>query len=421
MTVACSLFSACTGLFQDDLPERPATFHRIAGGDVLLVGAAEADITPTDPQYLAGFNPNRVSTGIHMPLKARAIVFEIGGMRLAIVGVDNLGLQRDDVDWIKSGITGYQNGCVMLCSSHTHSAPDLVGIWGAYFWTSGRDRDYLSLVRAGVAEAVAEATERARPAVLVRGEDRLPPQGLQRNSNRRGLFDRRVTVVQARDIETGEPLGTLLHLGCHPEVFRSNNTLVSPDFAGPLCDRWRSEGQGQAVFVNGALGAMVTPQPRGSEGMDYVTEILVAKAKGALAAAEPVPARTLEVRRSDVYMPVTSAGLLLGRLTLVLPRRAYDGQIQSTVGWLRIGSLEAACVPGEMEPTLAERIRRVTGKPDLLVFGLVDDELGYLMREVDARDPEFAYERSMSPVVDTGERVFEALTGDVAPEPQSIR
>ena len=74
-----------------------------------------------------------------------------------------------------------------------------------------------------------------------------------------------------------------------------------------------------------------------------------------------------------------------------------------------MGSLEAACVPGEMEPALAARIREATGKPDLLVFGLVDDEIGYLMRDQEARDPEYAYERGMSPVVDTGERVFEGL------------
>jgi len=37
--------------------------------------------------------------------------------------------------------------------------------------------------------------------------------------------------------------------------------------------------------------------------------------------------------------------------------------------------------------------------------------LGYLLREVDARDREFAYERTMAPSVDTGEHVFRELTG----------
>ena len=62
-----------------------------------------------------------------------------------------------------------------------------------------------------------------------------------------------------------------------------------------------------------------------------------------------------------------------------------------------------------MEPGMAERIRRQAMRPNLLVFGLVDDELGYLMSLKDAVDPEFAYERSMSPCVDAGERVLQAL------------
>jgi hypothetical protein len=117
------------------------------------------------------------------------------------------------------------------------------------------------------------------------------------------------------------------------------------------------------------------------------------------------------VRRQDVYLPLTSFGLRLARLTLVIPRELYGGHARTTVGWLRIGELQAVAVPGEMEPALAERIRARLGVPDLLVFGLCDDELGYLMREQDARDPEFAYERSMSPCVLAGEMIEEALCG----------
>ena len=391
------------------MPARPATYHRMAAAEVLLVGSAEADITPTEPLFLGGVGVNRRATGIHSPLKVRAMTLQLGDMRIAIVGIDNLGLQRDDVEWIKRGVIGYQNGCVFLCSSHTHAAPDLIGIWGAFMLTSGRDRGYLKLVRDGVVSAVAEATRKARPATLVRGEALLPEEGIVRNSNRAGFFDRRFTVLQARAIDDGAPVGALLHMACHPEVLRRHNTLVSADFVGSICDRWRDEGQGQAVFVNGALGAMITPQPSGVDGMEVVTEALWETASAALDAAAPLEVRSMEVRRRDLYMPITSPGLLVGRLTMVLPRRSYGGQVQTTVGWLRMGSLEAACVPGEMEPALAARIREATGKPDLLVFGLVDDEIGYLMRDQEARDPEYAYERGMSPVVDTGERVFEGL------------
>lgn len=394
---------------QDARPEQPQTFHRQASGDRLLVGAAEEDITPAESVYLGGFGMNRTSTGVHLPLKVRAITFAVGDMRIAIVGIDSLGLERDDVEWIKSGVYGYQNGCVFLCSSHTHAAPDLIGIWGPYFLASGRSREYLTQVRTAVARAVATATERARPAVLVRGDALTPPTGFIRNANRRGVFDRRLTVLHARDAETGAPLGTLLHVGCHPEVLRRDNTLISSDFVGELCDGWRDAGHGQAVFVNGALGAMISPQPANEEGIGPMADALLAAAERAVADAQPIESPDLEVRRRDLFMPLTSPGLALGRLTMVLPRRAYEGEVCSTVGWLRIGTFLAACVPGEMEPTLAHRIRAASGEPDLLIFGLTDDEIGYLMREVDARDPEYAYERSMSPVADTGEYVFDAL------------
>ena len=117
----------------------------------------------------------------------------------------------------------------------------------------------------------------------------------------------------------------------------------------------------------------------------------------------------VEVRRRDAYLPLRSTGLALGRLTLVLPREAYGDTLRSSVGYLRLGSFEAVAVPGEMEPGLAERVRRATGRPDLLIFGLADDEVGYLMSEKDAHDPEYEYERTMSPSTDSGERILRAL------------
>jgi hypothetical protein len=411
LALACSVVAAgCAGLFQEAMPDTAAAFHRVATGE-LRVGAAEADITPDDEQYLAGFDLARRSEGVHSALKARAFVVSVGEESVAIVGVDNLGLQRHDADWIKASIAGIPNGCVFLCSSHTHAAPDLVGLWGFYLLTTGRDHAYLMKVRDGVCAAVAAAQAGARPARLVRGEAALAADGPVRNSNRPGVFDRRVTVLHAVDVESGAPLGTLLHLACHPEVMRRGNTLVSADFVGALCDGWRASGRGQAVFVNGALGAMVSPRPDGEEGVTGMGASLVELAHGALERAKPVEVRDLEVRRRDVYLPMQTFGLSLARLTMVVPRPLHRGCARTTVGYLRLGEFEACTVPGEGEPGWAQRIAAASHRPDLLVFGLTDDEVGYLLSDRDAHDPEFAYERSMSPGPLAGEIVLGALVG----------
>ncbi|MBM4060503.1 MAG: hypothetical protein FJ265_05325 [Planctomycetes bacterium] len=96
---------------------------------------------------------------------------------------------------------------------------------------------------------------------------------------------------------------------------------------------------------------------------------------------------------------------------MALQRQLYAGAARSTVGWLRLGDFAAVAVPGEMEPALAERVRAELHRPDLVLFGLCDDELGYLLREQDARDPEFAYERSMSACLRAGEIGRAAITG----------
>lgn len=422
LALAALSHAGCAGLFQRDLPDTPATYQALARGDTLLIGAAEADITPADNQYLGGYGIARMSTGVFSPLKARAMVLILGDQRFAIVGYDNLGLQREDADWVKRGIKGFKNGNVLLCASHTHAAPDLIGMWGWYFLTSGRDTDYLAKVREGVSRAVADAAARARPARLVHGVVRLP-DGIVRNSNRKGLYNRRFTVIQAQaqaqDKDTNKPLGTLLHLACHPEIFKRNNTLVSADFVGSLCDAWAAAGLGQAVFVNGELGAMITPQfkPKGAEGIPLIGQKLLELGRTALASAAELPVNEIELRRRDLYMPLESPGLKFARLTMVIPRELYQGHLRSSVGYLRLGTFEAACVPGEMEPGLANRIRADSHRPDLVIFGLVDDEVGYLLAEKDARDPLFLYERTVSPGPLAGEMVSGALVGAVRASP----
>jgi hypothetical protein len=399
---------------QAPLPQAALSYARtwsLPTGSEVHVGVAEADITPQDLLYLGGFGIARIATAVHAPLKVRALVLGTGDQRVAIVGIDNLGLQRQDADWIKGGIAGIPMGQVFLAASHTHAGPDLIGMWGRYFLTSGRDRDYLTQVRRSVAAAVAAATARAQPARLAHAIARLPEEGLVRNANRRGVFDRDLHVVHATATADGAPVGTLLHLACHPEVLSRHRTELSPDFVGALCDGWRARGLGQAVFVNGALGAMVSPgvQERDGAGADAMGQALCALAARALPGARALAIDSVAVRRRDLFLPMASLGLVFGKQTTVIPRPTHRGYLRSTVGYLSLGALEIVCVPGEMEPGLAERLRRTSARPGLLVFGLVDDEVGYLMAARDARNPEFEYERTMSPSVDAGERVLRAL------------
>jgi hypothetical protein len=79
----------------------------------LRAGCAERDITPR-----AGL------TKIHDPCKVRAAVFDDGARRVALVGVDVIGVPRYLVLAVREGIEkrcGIPPGAVLIGASHTHS------------------------------------------------------------------------------------------------------------------------------------------------------------------------------------------------------------------------------------------------------------------------------------------------------------
>src|SRR5262249_56396529 len=89
----------------------------------LEAGFAEADITPElkdgKPVYLAGFGHNRKATGVHDPLKARAVVLRHAGRKVAFVSLDVVGLFDAPVARIRKQLPGFTY--VLVTSTHNHA------------------------------------------------------------------------------------------------------------------------------------------------------------------------------------------------------------------------------------------------------------------------------------------------------------
>src|SRR5437868_9013726 len=58
----------------------------------LKIGAAEIDITPPIGHRMAGYFDERLSTGVHDPLQAKAIILQEGKERIAMVFCDLVGV-----------------------------------------------------------------------------------------------------------------------------------------------------------------------------------------------------------------------------------------------------------------------------------------------------------------------------------------
>ena len=93
----------------------------------LQAAASQIDLSPTPGLWLSGFAARlEASTGLHDPIMARAVLLDDGSTRLAIVSCDLLGFAPAAVADMRRRIaekSPVPAASVLICCTHTHSAP----------------------------------------------------------------------------------------------------------------------------------------------------------------------------------------------------------------------------------------------------------------------------------------------------------
>jgi hypothetical protein len=132
-------------------------------------GAACIDVTPTvfPIQLRSG-----KSDHVHDPLHVRAVAFEYGKGRAVICLIDAIGIGRDMSDLAKARAaekTGWKPEEMLLCATHTHSAPK--GGEG----TPGKEA-YEKLKHEKLEEAIVRAIQSLQPARVGYASDKEPSE-----------------------------------------------------------------------------------------------------------------------------------------------------------------------------------------------------------------------------------------------------
>src|SRR4051794_30611944 len=139
----------------------------------IRAGFAERDITPAVGMEVPGGYGKAFSKVIHDSCKVRACVFDDGAYRVALVGIDALGVPRSLVMEARTKIAeqcGIPSEAVVVAASHSHSSGPLGMIQPGDFDRSSdfvkdlgynksslADAGYVTKVRDMVVEAVVAA------------------------------------------------------------------------------------------------------------------------------------------------------------------------------------------------------------------------------------------------------------------------
>ena len=232
----------------------------VCGGQAMaaetgLRGAAgKADITPDKPAYLAGYEMNRLSAGVHDRLMARCLTLESGGTRIAFVSCDVIGLPRYQVEKIRARIKNVPPERVYIAATHTHSGPDTLGQWGRDLTTSGVDQAWMSTTRDKIAALVDETAGNMQPIALKFAHTDDVPR-ISKNSRVPQILDTELGVMQVVAAASKKPICTFVNYACHPEVLDTRQ--ITADFPHWLYDTVENGGGGVCLYLNGAQGGMV--------------------------------------------------------------------------------------------------------------------------------------------------------------------
>jgi hypothetical protein len=141
---------------------------------VFQAGFAERDITPEVGMEAPGGYGKARHTSLHDPCKVRACVFGDGQNRVALVGIDALGIRRDTVLKVRQAVqkrTGIPADAILIGASHSHSSGPMV--WTvrgefddsdlikhlAYDESTIVDPKYLAQVEQALVDAICDADE----------------------------------------------------------------------------------------------------------------------------------------------------------------------------------------------------------------------------------------------------------------------
>lgn len=417
----------------------------------LRAGFAHEKINPTlgiegRPVWMAGFSNGRAATAIHDDLLAAATVIDDGHTRVGMVVLDAIGLFHDDVIAIRAAIPASAKlDYTIVCSTHNHSTPDLMGLWGPTPFQSGIDPHYRDHVIQGAVKALTNAVASLQPARLELHHIPTPPDGLVADTRKPDVYDSDLRVMLFRAAEGPSILGSIVNWGNHPETPWSKNTEITADFPGilrqALEEGIRYDGVtkvpgmgGTHVFVNGCVGGLMTTHPSVTVRDPFLQKDFKepthekTRALGhqlarrildriAVSNAPATATAPLSIRARTIEIPLANRNFLLATGLGILNRgHVRWNHFRTEIAVLTLGDASMTCIPGEIYPELVNGgveqppgadfgippqevppIRQWLPGKIQFVFGLANDEIGYIIPKSEwDTEPPYLYGKSSS-------------------------
>ena len=398
-TILVFLLAACPAVSEITLSSQ---------GDVWHYGFGVRDIIPDpdspQPLYIAGYNSGVEVSDVLDYCQARAVWINAGGEGMLLIGIDCIALDSATVAAIRESLSDIENcASINVFSTHTHAGADTLGLWGP-MGIDGKNDSYMAALLAAAEEAAREAAANPVPGRLYLGEKKTT--NLSYDSRRPDIYDD--TLYQLRfESENGTPGLRMLFYGAHAESLRGANTLLSRDFPGLMCDIVTEETGDNTIFLPSAIGGLImTKEYRNTdtnavENMQVTANRIADYAKAISSETELSP--SLAISREVFTVPLDNPAFLLYKFLGILGTKAVKCDsatgygVETELSVVMLDDIAIVLVPGEIFPELVygrafEKANPSGENPStfmetasemgvekLLIIGLANDEIGYIV------------------------------------------
>ncbi|MBD2864066.1 hypothetical protein [Paenibacillus oceani] len=385
-------------------------------GQVWSMGYGEQELVPNDlpkeKYYIAGYNTGTTIEGVLDSPYVKALWLDdnTGRGGIAIAVIDCIGLSGTDIRKIRNRLSTFSKEAgardIHIISTHTHAGIDTLGLWGPT-GHSGRSASYMQLLEDRTVLAVETAYSNRQNGRMLYGSAETGP--LQRDSRPPYVYDRSLYSLRFVSEDGGGGI-RIINYAAHPEALRSKNKSLSADFPAYLAAKIQEETGDSTVFIPGALGGLImTERLKDKQGVEYPVEENVVRtghilAETALAVDHGRELAPKLVSLTDSFaLPLENIVFAGAVAADIISHRTVSGSgalglaLPTQVSYLSIGDLPILLVPGEIFPELVtggfagaglaanpaaanpRTLREIAGKDELLLFGLANDMIGYIV------------------------------------------
>lgn len=380
-------------------------------GEKWNFGFACKEIVPDEdsaqPLYIAGYNNGLEISGILDLCQVRALWLDTGEAGVLIIGIDCIALASGTVEKIRKGLEDIP-GCasINVYATHTHAGADTLGLWGPV-GVDGKNDSYMdALVKAAV-EAGHEAALQQKKGDMYYGVAQT--QDMYRDSRYPEVYDE--NLYQLRIVPDDGTSGVRMYFyGAHAESLRGDNALLSRDFPGMLCDGVQEATGDDAMFFPSAIGGLIMTrafvEDTGAQAIENLTvtsEKLIGYALSISPENEMQILPEISISREVFTVPLDNTAFLMYKMLGILGNKAVEAEsrtgygVETELSIIRLGDIALTLIPGEIFPELVyggqfadanpdgvnprtlKEIAADHGISDILIVGLANDELGYIV------------------------------------------